>query len=107
MRSKDVTCNKVTVVEETDPKDWNLVPAFFERKKCKGGKRITSGYQCQADKTKSITVTVVKRILFNGEKRTEIRLIKQSAESCKEVCVCGSLCGHPQKAICEENYRYE
>jgi len=106
-RSEHVTCNTVTVVEETDPKDRNLIPAFFERKKCQGGKKLSSGYQCQAVKTKSITVTVHRRVLYKGEARADIPLTKQSAESCKEVCVCGSLCSNPQKAICAENYRWD
>lgn len=97
--SPDVECQIVDHIEETDPYNRDLHPEFFRLSKCKGGRKLRSGYQCQGTMN-TITLRVWK---ITADREVDITM--KTAASCKEVCVCSRKCNNPKPGICGRGYR--
>ena len=94
-----VKCKIVDDIEETDPYNRDFYPDFFEVKKCKGGSKLRSGYQCQGVmNTKTVEVWKI-----SADRKDSITM--KTAVSCQEVCVCGRKCNNPKPGICGKFYR--
>ncbi|XP_065054469.1 uncharacterized protein LOC135683201 isoform X2 [Rhopilema esculentum] len=100
--SQEIPCQLVNDIEETDPVERALTPAFYRIKKCKGGSRLRSGYQCQASSTETKEIEVFNRLTLS-----KIKKKFESATECKEVCVCGRKCNAPEKAQCDRGFRWD
>ncbi len=97
-KAPPVKCQLIDVIEETDPYKRVLEPAFIKTKKCAGGIKVPSRYQCQPIRTQKEEFQ-----LFDTHSLAYVTKVKHVPVACGEFCICHTGCGgeKPRDGICE------
>eukprot|EP00794_Sanderia_malayensis_P014280 gene14280-15767_t len=103
--STPVKCQLIDVIEESDPFNRVLEPAYKRTKKCIGGTKSVSRYQCQPKQTETRQVT-----FFDTHNLKWVTRPEKVPLTCAEFCVCHMGCApgeEVKKGLCQPGYIWD